>query len=152
MTIYQGWVKYEGSLLIQTHRKWSLVQLLVKCTHWEVCLYSPTPGKFWISANTRFLLEQYWSKIAKVGQNIPPFEPNLCFGKLNAFVSRNCSTRKCDSGVQTSAATCGVVNSGCGCIWCCAGHFGGFGAMNLGPASCTCHICPNGPVLLICGT
>ena len=63
------------------------------------------------------------------------FEPNLHFGKMNAFDSRNFLTRKCDSGIQTSAATCGVVNSGCGCTCCCACHFGGFGAMNIGPVA-----------------
>ena len=100
----------------------------------------PTPGKFWISATIRLLLVQSCSKTERVEQTaVKPrnvdiystFEPNLHFGKMNVFDSRNFSTRKCDSGIQTSAATCGVVNSGCGSTCCCASNFGGFGAMNL---------------------
>ena len=121
-----------------------MVSLVAKCTHRKVCLYAPTPGKFWISATIRLLLVQSYSKTERVGQTaVKPrnvhiystFEPNLHFGKMNVFDSQNFSTRKCDSGIQTSAATCGVVNSGCGYTCCCACHFERFGAMNLGPVA-----------------
>ena len=61
---------------------------------------------------------QSCSKTERVGQTaVKPrnvdiystFEPNLHFGKMNVIDSQNFSTRKCDSGIQTSAATCGVV-------------------------------------------